>query len=245
MINIKTLHWVIQREFNKVNNDTRKGFNDYVKDNVINIAQYKVLNFYLNEFLKTGINKDLYAPFEIYNYNIKPVLNTDSPLENVYILEYPEDMFHLRDGLLVKTKECGIYRGEIIHSKDSTHMGINSYNGICPIFKTCIAIQHGTNNKVQLELRMPKGVIPTMVYINYLRKPNNVFSGNYDTIEYLTCTGEKGKDCDKYYNKSSNIVHCEFDEAYLDTIVSFSVKELAVETNNINKINITNPNIIS
>lgn len=95
-----------------------------------------------------------------------------------------------------------------------------------------------SSNGTSLYLYVPTGVTLSKVRVEYLKKPRDVFSGGYDTLQYVACKKEGLSDCSQFYSSTDSIVHSEVNEHYHDLIVDIAVYLFTGETENINLMQI-------
>ncbi|GIV86025.1 MAG: hypothetical protein KatS3mg054_0054 [Chloroflexus sp.] len=61
------------------------------------------------------------------------------------------------------------------------------------------------------------------LYVEYVKKPKEVFYGGYDSVKYLICVDEGGVDCDQYYNSTSPAQHSDIHQSLHSLIVDIAV----------------------
>jgi len=97
-----------------------------------------------------------------------------------------------------------------------------------------------------LYVHSEEGFVIDKLRIEYIRKPERVFVGGYDSVEYLACVKAGGSDCsNQYLSSSSDKQQCELPELYHELWVDVAVYLYTGRTENPQLLAFTEKKIIT
>ncbi len=226
---IQKMHWLFKERYNKLNSNNYRDLSPYQIDEKINNSQI----IFIEEFSypeNTLQDLDMVGNLLVTTPE-QPVLLPITVSGNVYqfnlsALKYPL----LRIKRIVANTNCGN-----VLIADTQILGHDKLNIILDDFhqqpskkwKRLVAVlaKSSTSLTQNLYIYSAPGFVVTSIQIDYIRKPKEVFFGNYNSIEYAQCVASGGTNCNQYYNLTAPPVDCEIDSRYHDLIVDYAVRE--------------------
>jgi len=187
----------------------------YEIDLKINEAQnWLIKNYKLIQRADSQLVKDLYAPFIVR----EEVNMTEISPNRLYIVSL-DNLNHNYVQLEQFTYLCGDdYATVDIESFDTINRKLKDAHQK-PSRKWNRSLATILDNKlyVYTEQKLNEGII------TYIRRPEDVFFGGYNTEAYLYCQENGGTNCDNYYKATDDPVTSEFSDHYQELVVDVAV----------------------
>lgn len=200
------------------------------KDSFLNDAALFICNHYgeLFEFQKSQFNKDLFGTL-LVKYpdqpEVFPILSGD--IYEVVLSNLKYDYLHL-DSAYVK---CGsqYVTVKMLDADSQGKLGTAFQN---PSFKWRRLLgtigKSSTGQGTSLYIYSDVNLTTYPVRVEYIKIPQKVFFGYYDTIEYLDCqkrqdNGFSTEDCNQYYKKTDTPVNSDLPKTYHSLQVDVAV----------------------
>lgn len=225
------MHYLIKEEANKLNSNHLRDLNTLQIDETINEVQNILQQSLLKDDARAEVSQqksEILAPFLI-KYPKQPFI----PLtkvgtignHDVYTAKKSDliaDFVHeLR---LYSETDCGIINVGLYQHEDLNYI-LEFDNQLKPSKKWKRLV--GTLNDEGFTIYAEKGHKVKNLYIEYYRKPKDVFFGGYDSLEYSMCRKKQGNvDCSQYYSKNDDPVDSEYPDKFHRLLVNMAVKEI-------------------
>ena len=227
---ISKMHWLFKDRFNRLDSNHYEDLTPARIDNRLQNA----INFFVEHYAQsnqlpfesTQSRLDMISTLVVRSEPVQPTLISDN-LYEVRLDNLSYEYKHLvRASIKCSDQDAGIVSVRIIKHDDLTHSLNDEFQKPNIAWKRVLGtIGKNTNNDNTSSLFIyTDGLIDT-VYIDYIRKPVEVFFGGYNTLEYLDCQNSGGVDCSQYNSNGDDPVHCDIAEGYHDLIVDFAVRE--------------------
>ena len=237
---ISRMHYEIKFRFNKLNSNHKEDFDPEIIDDAIN----KASDDYVEIFYSGNNTKEYKLGFEV----------TQQRSDMLSTLVVPEKQV---SPTLVRTNLYKMATSTLSPSYRHFLRGWVTATGCTDMIPITI-VRHNdldyklkdSNQKPNLQWRRCLGVFKTdglylytdytitNVYIEYLRNPVKVFSGNYDSLERLQ--GDLTA-----YGTASPIVHSDLPTQHHDLLVDMTVQYLARTLEDTNKFSLQKEQILS
>jgi len=236
----------IKLRWNKINSNHKKDLPDAYLDDIINDA----INEYVEIFYNGSNPKEYNLGFEINQQRIDMLSTLVVPHKSVsanlvspsiYKINFssltPKYRHFLRGSILVPNCDDLVIPIDILRHND-LDIKLRDYNTKPSlVWKRCLgAIKQDSSASIPnsaLFLYVPEEITSSTITcdIEYLRKPVKVFSGGYDSLEYIL--GDTTA-----YSSSSSSVNCDLPEDFHTVVVDIAVQNIAriLEDNNRNQI---------
>lgn len=235
---IDRLHHEIKVRWNKVNSNHKKGFPSAYLDDAINKAQ----DDYVEIFYTANNSKQYRVGFEVTQQRIdmlSSLVVTDKSITPTFIStgKYSLNLNtvspkyrHFVNGYIVQDS-CRIPI-TIVRHNDLEYKLQNENTKPSKKWKRCL----GTFSNGLLII-YSDGVI-TSSFIDYIKEPTKVFSGNYNSLEYVN--GDLTA-----YNTSSPKVTSEINSQFHDVLIDMTVQYLASILEDTNKVQLQEKTIFT
>lgn len=237
MINIKKVHTKFKFDYNKLDSNHKQDFVPAYIDLIINSA---VLEFVQVIYSGNSGKMNKYG-FEVTQNRIdmlsELVINDEpkrTPSElRTGVFEYPlrwlnEDyLHHIRSYI---DTDCGPINLKIVQHDDMNRILNDEFQRPNRGWKRIPAnfARSSSGEGRSLYIYTNDLFDVSDVQFEYIKKPNKVFFGNYDTIEY--CSGDLN-----FPNKETDPINLDLPEEYLDYIVDIAVKNVSLNLDDYNQ----------
>ncbi len=226
MIYIERIHHEFKLHYNKLNSNHKKDFASAYIDDLANRAQ----NEYVDIFA-TGTNaKKFKIGFEVtqqrtemlgnlvvpQNTIIPTSVNTDHLDYDIYEYKVADDYHYFVRGNI--RTNCGTFSFSPKQHDDINTLLIGYHTKPSVMWKRfpTIVRRSTIGNSKSYYIHVPNGVSIEEFQLTYIKKPNKVFIGGYNTLEYIH--GDLTA-----YNTQTNPVHSELEEEYLHVLIDIMV----------------------
>ncbi len=222
---IKKGHWLFKERFNKNNSNHYKDFTPYQIDNFINAGQDLLIEDIFGDsqnvinFERDQQKTDILSKFVVTHEPTLPVLQVTSTLYKVDLTDLKQDYLH-KIRAWVET-ECGLVKVIFVQHDDLSYILEDQFSKPSKKWRRII----GVFSNGFIELHSEVGFKLSKLKFTYIRKPNTVFYGGYDTIEYDNCVQTNGTNCNIYLSTSSNPVNIEFEHPYDNLVIDYAIRE--------------------
>lgn len=240
---IRKMHWLVKERLNKANSNHYKDFTPMQIDEAIRNGTNVLVEHMISNskgFEKTqqftNVLRNLIVNSEYVPTNLEQTIHPEYDIHNILLNK--DYHYILR---IYAITNCGDFK--LSHSLRQ-HLNTKLDNENTKPSKIwqrglyCLA-------KGKVELFLPKNVLIQECYIDYIKKPKEVFFGGYDSLEYIECLRTVNVNCNAYYKTTDAPVNSDIDDGYHDLVVDFAVKELVRSLENSNKLQLINEKIIT
>ena len=236
------MHWVIKEQMNKLNANHYRDLTPLQIDQAINNAQDLLLEDVLNDsrsfervtqgtnIVDTLYEKAIAVPLTLFDAQLNHDVYVGSLDENYY---YPLRAY-------VKC-DCGLMNLSYTQHQDLNYKLNNSFH------KPSCRWKRGLYNygKGNVYVYVEKNSNPVELYVEYVRYPQRVFVGGYDTQEYVVCINSGGLNCNQHYKSTDTPVECEINSQYHNLVCDYAVRELSRNLENTPKTQLLQDKILT
>lgn len=222
------VNWLFKQRFNKLDSAHYRDLTTLEIDQVINDAQFL--------FLERNVFAELQPQFDMVSNLVvtqpeQPALLPISESDNVYEfdlseLKYP--YYHYKRAY-AKT-DCGLVKVEIVGHNKLSDILTDEFQKPSKKWRKLVGAfaKKSTSTTQSLYIYSEANFSISELFLEYVRKPKQYFSGGYDTLEYLDCKAlNTNSTCSEFNSRNSLSQDLEINPDYHTLIVDIAVREAA------------------
>ena len=252
---IRRMHWEFQQRVNKLDSSHKKDLTPMERDAILNNA----IHLYTEIFYSGSNPKKYKLGFEVTQQRLdmlsslvvglkQPVITPDNVVNGVSEFYLDSSTGQLIEPYIhflraYTNTNCGLVDIKLERHNDLNKILQDPHRKPSDKWKRKVAvIQQSTNVNSEKSLFVYSESPITEINIEYLRKPIEVYFGNYDSVEYTNCINTGGSNCTQFYNFSGSAdtsVDCDLPIQYHDLVVDIAVQEFARILGDVNRFNLT------
>jgi hypothetical protein len=237
------MHWLVKERFNKLNSNHYRDLTPMQIDESIRNATNVLIDEVLSNrrgFEKYQQHTNVLSSLIVSNAVLQMTLSTNyhSGYNSYFADLKPDHKYILR---LWSRTDCGYFE-TVYTQRHILNKRLDNEN-TKPSKDWNRALYSISNNKI--ELFLPKDVVMYECFMDYIRKPKDVFFGGYDSLEYVECVRQSNLGCNAFYSQTSLPVDSEIDSNFHDLIIDYTVKELSRNIEHANKTQLINEKILT
>lgn len=238
------VNWLFKQRFNKLDSAHYRDLSTLEIDQVINDAQFL--------FLEKNVFAELQPQFDMISNLVvtqpeQPALLPISETNDVYEfdlseLEYP--YYHYKRAY-AKT-DCGLVKVEIAGHNKLSDILTDEFQKPSKKWRKLVGAfaKKSIGTSQSLYIYSEANFAISELYLEYVRKPKQYFSGGYDSLEYLDCkTINTNSNCSQFNSRNSLSQNLEINPDYHTLIVDIAVREAARILKDIDSVNLNNEKI--
>jgi len=236
----------IKLRWNKINSNHKKDFPDAYLDDIINDSIHEYIEIFYSGhnpkrynlgFEITQQRIDMLSTLVVPDSSVTATLVSDNTYKYNLDSLTPKYSHFLRGAIIVENCNNLSIPINIIRHNDFDHKMDDENTKPSLKWKRCLGLIKGNDSGNQmLYLYTDDNYVATNLHIEYLKKPKKVFSGGYDSLEFLL--GDSTA-----YKSADTPVDCDLPEQYHTLIVDIAVQNIARILEDPNKFQITEEKI--
>jgi len=247
MINPKKIHQQFKFKYNKLDSNHKQDFPPAFIDDLANSALF----YYVEMFYSGNNSKAIRMGFEVTQQRMDMLSDFVIPAEvegPKELIKHPNGVYEFSFGdlkytykHLVRTfvsTDCGIINITPKQHDDLNILLNDEYQKPSRAWKRIPSkiAKSSKDSGSSLYLYTNEEFTIDTIQIEYLKAPDKIFSGGYDTLDFLC--GEEAP------SKESDPIKTDLSECYLDTLVDIMVALASDNLNDANQLNIREQRII-
>jgi len=262
-MDIRRMHWEFKERINKLDSSHKKDLSDVEIDAILNDMQHAYIEIFYsgNNYKKYKIGFevtqqriDMLSTVVIGQPEQSLILPSTSDLNlNIYEFDFNDLKYkykHLLRAYYIDPS-CGLFEIKIEQHDDINKVITDEFRGPSLVWKRLIGnIKSSSNVSTESSLYIyTNGVIDISggIYIEYIKQPQDVFLGTYDSFEYVNCIDDGGTNCELQYNVSSGsptgTISSELPQDYHTLLIDLAVQEYARRLEDVNRYNLVTDKI--
>lgn len=219
---IVQVHSVFKERFNRLASDYHQDLSTYQIDTLINDAMHLILEKHSNNESNTKFI-NLIASL-IYSDSPKEVI----PVGTNYLLSIDDLTFPFyKFERIVAHTNCGNVDVQLETYGRIGDLLSDAFRKPSKRWKRLLGVVREYQNTTNRELVIysEQGFIIESVSVEYIRYPENVFFGNYDSPSYSECIANGGDNCDQYDHIGDPARTIDLQSNYHTTVIDYAVQE--------------------
>lgn len=239
-MNIARQHWEFKLRFNKLNSNHKEDLNPAKIDSFLNQAPIWMIHNYGQMFEKYQFLKDMFSTLVVKD-ELVDVFNVANNVYEFKLNNLKEDYFHhVRSSVSCN----GSYIDVSIMEHDEGHKRTSFYTKPNYKWKRLLGEIGRSSDGTGQSLFVYSDKVLTTINITYLKQPQEVFFGGYDSIEYVHCIRTNQNNCNQFLNQNSDPVNSDLPEQFHNFQVDVAVFLASGKTENINLQRLLKDNLI-